>query len=195
MLDDSALDQAAITALIEGRHGDPFAILGPHDTKTGRVVRAFLPGARDVTITDQNGQPLGSLRQTHPSGLFEAALPAPPSYRLRIDWDGVSQETEDPYAFPSLLGDMDVYLLAEGRHWQIGACLGAQPMEVDGVRGVRFAVWAPNARRVSVIGGFNAWDGRRHPMRSRIECGVWDLFIPRLAVGAGTNTRFLALMA
>jgi 1,4-alpha-glucan branching enzyme len=110
----------------------------------------------------------------HVAGLFEAEISERPDYRLCIDWDGVIQETEDPYSFPPLLGELDVYLLAEGRHRRIAACLGAQPMTCEGAPGVRFAVWAPNARRVSVIGAFNTWDGRRHPMRLRHDCGVWE---------------------
>ena len=96
---------------------------------------------------------------------------------------GVIQETEDPYSFGLLLGELDLYLLAEGSHLELGRCLGAQAMSIDGVAGVRFAVWAPNAQRVSVVGDFNGWDGRRHPMRKRVEAGVWELFIPRLPVG------------
>jgi 1,4-alpha-glucan branching enzyme len=183
MLDDRFSDEASIATLIEGRHGDPFALLGPHATASGTVIRAFLPGAAAVSAIGLHGETLAALRRIHGDGLFEARLPIASPYRLRIDWHGVVQETEDPYAFPPLLGDLDVHLLAEGRHWRIGTCLGARPMEVDGVAGVRFAVWAPNARRVSVTGNFNAWDGRRHPMRFRIECGVWEIFIPRLSVG------------
>ena len=183
MHDDRLLDKTAVGALIEGREADPFALLGPHETTSGTVIRAVLPGASSATVIDLQGKTLATFRRTHPNGLFEATLPARVPYRLRIDWQGVMQETEDPYAFPPLLGQLDVYLLAEGRHWRMGTCLGAQPMEVDGVAGVRFAVWAPNARRVSLIGNFNAWDGRRHPMRLRIECGVWEIFIPRLSIG------------
>ncbi len=183
MHDDRLLDKTAVGALIEGREADPFALLGPHETTSGTVIRAVLPGASSATVIDLQGKTLATFRRTHPDGLFEATLPATVPYRLRIDWQGVMQETEDPYAFPPLLGQLDVYLLAEGRHWRMGTCLGAQPMEVDGVAGVRFAVWAPNARRVSLIGNFNAWDGRRHPMRLRIECGVWEIFIPRLSIG------------
>jgi len=183
MHDDRLLDKTAVGALIEGREADPFALLGPHETTSGTVIRAVLPGASSATVVDLQGKTLATFRRTHPNGLFEATLPARVPYRLRIDWQGVMQETEDPYAFPPLLGQLDVYLLAEGRHWRMGACLGAQPMEVDGVAGVRFAVWAPNARRVSLIGNFNAWDGRRHPMRLRIECGVWEIFIPGLSIG------------
>jgi len=183
MHDDRLLDKTAVGALIEGREADPFALLGPHETTSGTVIRAVLPGASSATVIDLQGKTLATFRRTHPNGLFEATLPARVPYRLRIDWQGVMQETEDPYAFPPLLGQLDVYLLAEGRHWRMGTCLGAQPMEVDGVAGVRCAVWAPNARRVSLIGNFNAWDGRRHPMRLRIECGVWEIFIPRLSIG------------
>src|SRR5690606_12212797 len=82
-----------------------------------------------------------------------------------------------------LLGDMDIYLLAEGRHFELPFCLGARALTVDDIPGVRFAVWAPNARRVSVVGDFNNWDGRRHPMRARVEAGVWELFVPRLQPG------------
>ncbi len=94
------------------------------------------------------------------------------------------QETEDPYGFQPLLGGLDLYLIAEGRHRELGACLGAHVMEVEGVTGVRFAVWAPNAKRVAVVGDFNAWDGRRYPMRRRHDAGVWEIFIPRLQAGA-----------
>lgn len=171
----------AMQALVEGRHGDPFAILGPQVTDAGRVVRAFLPGARSVTIVSGRTKTAATL--LHPVGLFAAPV-GPRGYRLVIDWNGVIQETEDPYSFGLLLGDLDLHLLREGRHHDIGRCLGAHPMTIDGVAGVRFAVWAPNARRVSVVGDFNAWDGRRHPMRLRHVAGVWELFIPRLRPGA-----------
>jgi 1,4-alpha-glucan branching enzyme len=118
----------------------------------------------------------------HPAGLFAGGI-APGPYRLRIDWSGSIQETEDPYSFAPLLGELDLHLLREGRHQDIGRCLGAHPMVVDGIAGVRFAVWAPNARRVSVVGDFNSWDGRRHPMRLRHDAGVWELFVPRLIPG------------
>src|SRR5690606_14165175 len=93
------------------------------------------------------------------------------------------QETEDPYAFGPQLGELDIHLFAEGNHRQLGRCFGAQPWQVDGVSGVRFVVWAPNARRVSVVGNFNSWDGRRHPMRLHPGAGVSEIFIPRLATG------------
>jgi 1,4-alpha-glucan branching enzyme len=176
-------NQAAIEALVQGRHADPFSLLGPHENKNGWVIRALLPGAGAVTAIAPDGATLAEFTLVHEGGLFEARIAARRDYLLRIDWHGAIQETEDPYAFPPLLGDIDVYLLAEGRHRRIGECLGAQPMSIAGVAGVRFAVWAPNARRVSVIGPFNIWDGRRHPMRLRHACGVWEIFIPRLDVG------------
>ncbi len=170
-----------------GHHGDPFAILG----RQGNEVRTFQPGARAVTLLARDsGQELGRLEKLHPGGLFAGpARPAP--YRLRIEWPGSVQETEDPYDFGLLLGPLDLHLFAEGRHFEMGRVFGAQPMEIDGIAGVRFAVWAPNARRVSVVGGFNGWDGRRHPMRLRREAGVWELFIPRLPAGAPYNYEVL----
>ncbi len=177
---ESDLSPEAIRALIEGRHGDPFAILGMHPSGTGNTVRAFFPGAHAVTLL-AGGESM-AMSLLHPAGLFEAPI-TPVPYRLRIDWDGVEQETEDPYSFAPLLGELDVHLLREGRHEDISRCLGAHPMKIDGIAGVRFAVWAPNASRVSVVGDFNAWDGRRHPMRLRQDAGVWELFIPRLQPG------------
>jgi 1,4-alpha-glucan branching enzyme len=183
MRDERPMSEAAIDALVLGRHGDPFALLGPHREGEGWVIRALLPRARAVTVLARSGETLATFRRVHVAGLFEAEISERPDCRLCIDWDGVIQETEDPYSFPPLLGELDVYLLAEGRHRRIAACLGAQPMTCEGAPGVRFAVWAPNARRVSVIGAFNTWDGRRHPMRLRHDCGVWEIFIPRLGAG------------
>ena len=172
-----------IEALVAGRDGDPFALLGPH----GAVIRTLQPGAEAITVVaHEDGAVLARLEPVHPAGLFagESARPGT-SYRLQIAWPGGTvQETEDPYAFGLLLGPLDLHLVAEGRHMELARVLGAQAMAVEGVPGVRFAVWAPNARRVSVVGPFNAWDGRRHPMRRRAEAGVWELFIPRLGAGA-----------
>lgn len=179
---ETTLPPEAIHALAEGRHGDPFAALGPHDTPAGRVVRTMLPGATAVSAVAEDGT-LHPLTPLHATGLFEGPVPAG-NYRLHIDWGGVVQEAEDIYAFGPLLGELDIHLLKEGTHQDIARCLGAHPMEVEGVPGVRFAVWAPNAKRVSVVGDFNSWDGRRNPMRLRQECGVWEIFVPRLGVGA-----------
>ena len=177
-------DPATVRALAEGRIGDPFALLGPHPAAHGTVVRAYLPPALGVEVIDRRGAPLAALQPLQTPGLFAGVIAHSTPYSLRIHWPGgLVQETEDPYSFGLLLGELDIYLLAEGSHLELGRCLGAQPMTIDGVAGVRFAVWAPNAQRVSVVGDFNVWDGRRHPMRKRVEAGVWELFIPRLPAG------------
>jgi 1,4-alpha-glucan branching enzyme len=168
-------------SLVAGRHGDPFAILGLH----GEELRSLQPGARGVTVlAREGGEELGRLEQIHAAGLFSGRVSRQVPYRLRVDWPGSVQETEDPYSFGLLLGPLDLHLFAEGRHFDLAKVFGAQAMSVDGVPGVRFALWAPNAQRVSVVGDFNGWDGRRHPMRLRREAGVWELFIPRLRPGA-----------
>src|ERR1700712_3007501 len=175
------IDPGAVEAIVHGRHGDPFAILGPHDG----IVRAFIPGADTVTVIDRStGFDMGALTRTHPAGFFSGTVSGQMPYRLKITQGGTAWETEDPYSFAPLLGDMDIYLLAEGMHRDFGRCLGAHRTTIDGVSGVRFAVWAPNAQRVSVVGDFNGWDGRRYPMRKRHGPGVWELFIPRVTAGA-----------
>ncbi len=137
---------AALDALAAGRHGDPFAVLG----RPGDVVRSFQPGASAVTVLARgDGREIARLEPVHPAGVFAGRVPDGRPYVLRIDWPGAVQETEDPYSFDLLLGSVDIHLLAEGRHFELGRVLGAQPATVDGVAGVRFAVWAPNARRVS----------------------------------------------
>ncbi|MDO3528397.1 1,4-alpha-glucan branching protein GlgB [Ralstonia pseudosolanacearum] len=202
------LDRNTLDALTHGRLGDPFAVLGPHRLETAegerphRVVRAFHPGARRVQAIDPRGQVMAELAPVGRTGLFHGRLPNdapdadghPGAYRLRVIWPAGAgheavQEAEDPYAFGLLLGDLDLHLIAEGRHWELARCLGAQAMRQDDVAGVRFAVWAPNARRVSVVGDFNQWDGRRHPMRLRHGTGVWELFVPA-GLGAGPGSRY-----
>jgi 1,4-alpha-glucan branching enzyme len=181
---DHGLDPAATESLVHGRHHDPFAVLGPHPSGSGQVVRSFQPAAERVELVDRHaGQVLAELTRVHPAGLFAAPMPADVPYMLRIHDGSFVRETEDPYSFGPVLGDLDLHLLAEGRHHELGQCLGAHMTEHEGVRGVRFAVWAPNARRVSVVGTFNAWDGRCHPMRLRHVCGVWEIFIPRVLPG------------
>ncbi|MFJ2284991.1 1,4-alpha-glucan branching protein GlgB [Pseudomonas iridis] len=174
-----------IDALVRAEHPDPFSILGPHgDGAGGQFIRAYLPGALSVAVLAKDSdEELGALEQTDTPGLFVGHFNVERHYRLRTRWAGGEQVAEDPYSFGQLLGEMDLYLFAEGNHRDLSACLGAQLKTVDGVDGVRFAVWAPNARRVSVVGDFNVWDGRRHPMRLRHPSGVWELFIPRLQAG------------
>jgi 1,4-alpha-glucan branching enzyme len=177
-------DPGAIDSLLRARHGDPFSLLGPHMVQGGCAIRAFLPEADGVEILARGSRTVqGTLERIRPEGFYTGIMGDCVPYVLRIHRGGATHEIEDPYSFGLLLGEMDVYLLAEGRHHDLARCLGAQPMEIEGVPGVRFAVWAPNAERVSVVGDFNHWDGRRHPMRLRREAGVWELFIPRLPEG------------
>ncbi|MDE2364018.1 MAG: 1,4-alpha-glucan branching protein GlgB [Hyphomicrobiales bacterium] len=182
--DPAALDLARAEAIAAGRCDDPFAVLGPHRTQDGRIVRAFLAGARGVeAVGAASGRLLGRLEPMGADGLFGGAVAGEEPYLLRIFWPGVTQLTEDPYSFGPLLSDDDLRLFAGGVHPALTDILGARAMQVGDVEGVRFSVWAPNARRVSVVGDFNAWDARRSPMRLRHAAGVWELFVPRLAAG------------
>jgi 1,4-alpha-glucan branching enzyme len=178
-------DYATMAAeLIEGWLTDPFAFLGPHQTADGLIVRTFQPGAIGVEVLAcKDGRRLGALTCAGETGLFSGRVKKSTPYRLAIHWPDAVQETEDPYAFGLVLGELDLHLFSQGAHWELARRFGAQPTEMDGIKGVAFSVWAPNARRVSVVGDFNSWDGRRHPMRLRHEAGVWELFIPRLAAG------------
>ncbi|MGE0767115.1 MAG: 1,4-alpha-glucan branching protein GlgB [Hyphomicrobiaceae bacterium] len=176
-----------IEAIATGQHGDPFSVLGPHRAPDGSLsLRVFAPDAEIVEAIDQSGKALARLDRLHDAGFFASPLPAAvghADYRLRMHKAGHAWEADDTYRFPPCLGEMDVYLLNEGTHRRLYERLGAHPRTIDGVEGVVFAVWAPNARRVSVVGLFNGWDGRRHPMRRRIEAGLWELFIPHLVQG------------
>ncbi len=181
-----------ISKICQGQHGDPFSVLGPHPVRGGKAathisVRCFLPGATAVTAIDATGLALGQLTARHEAGFFEGHIPGElrTAYRLQVQWtSGESDTLDDPYRFGLLLGEVDVWLLGEGTHLRPFEVLGAHPCTMLGVAGTRFAVWAPNAARVSVVGDFNFWDGRRHPMRQRRECGVWELFLPDVAKGA-----------
>jgi 1,4-alpha-glucan branching enzyme len=187
----------AIERIAFAENSDPFAILGPHwierDGRQSLAIRAFRPGAASIELNWRGSPEAHPAKQIHPKGLFEAVLTPdtadlakgkpvlPGDYRLRIRYpDGAAQEILDPYAFPPLLSDFDIYLSGEGTHFENYEKLGAHVREVSGVRGVQFAVWAPNAMRVSVVGDFNQWDGRVHPMRNRGPSGIWEIFIPEL---------------
>jgi 1,4-alpha-glucan branching enzyme len=175
----------ALDALLLGTLNDPFAVLGRHGTPDGSVVRAFFPGALGIEArAAEDGSLLTqlALSPTH-EGVFTGPMPDAGRYVLRIQWPGGVHETEDPYAFGPLLSDLDLHLFSEGTHWDLPHRFGANVATVDGVEGVRFAVWAPNARRVSLVGDFNSWDTRRNPMRLRHTAGVWELFVPRLKPG------------
>jgi 1,4-alpha-glucan branching enzyme len=182
------LTPAEIEDIRHARHGDPFSVLGAHADASGqRWLRCFQPGARAALAVDaDNGQPLSMLTQLHPDGVFEGMLGSTAgAWKLQFTWaDGSSTTVDDPYRFPPVLGELDVWLLAEGTHLRPYETLGAQIRVLQGTSGASFAVWAPNASRVSVVGDFNHWDGRIHPMRLRRECGVWEIFLPGIAEGA-----------
>jgi 1,4-alpha-glucan branching enzyme len=164
-------------AIVEGRHSDPFRYLGMHTEGGKTVVRAFLPEASNVEAVGEHGE-TAKLNRIHDAGLFAGALPnGARRYQLRAQFGDNIVELEDPYRFPPVLSDFDLYLLAEGTHQRLYDKLGAHPLVLDAVDGVAFVVFAPNARRVSVVGDFNFWDARRHPMRVR-GAGYWELFIP-----------------
>jgi 1,4-alpha-glucan branching enzyme len=178
--------------IVRAEHSDPFHVLGPHpieiDGKKQIAIRTFQPRAEGVTVTFTAGLPPQLMTRVHPEGIFEAVLPHPEittGYRLVVRYPGGAAETiDDPYRFPPLLSDLDLHLLGEGTHYEKYEKLGAHVRTVDGVAGVSFAVWAPNALRVSVVGDFNHWDGRMHPMRLRGNSGFWELFFPGLGEGA-----------
>nr|WP_296226597.1 1,4-alpha-glucan branching protein GlgB [Ralstonia sp. UBA689] len=188
----TATSRADVRRLLQGEHGDPYAVLGMHagPAKDQVTVRCLLPNASSVEVIEPgNGTVRAVLAQIDPRGFFANTIHAPHGrfdYRLRVtDADGV-REIHDPYAFPPWLGELDCHLLAEGTHWSAYTRLGAHPCTLNDVEGVNFAVWAPNALRVSVVGPFNHWDGRVHVMRQRIECGVWEIFLP----GIGDSTLY-----
>ncbi len=180
---------AEIELIVGGDHSDAFSFLGMHEVRAGRArsiaVRAFVPGAEQVWVVESAGTKRHLMQKLHDHGFFELTLPKRPkrfAYRLEaVNAFGDTWEFHDPYSFPPLLTDYDLHLMAEGTHYRNYEKLGSQVRTVDGVRGVHFAVWAPNAKRVSVIGDFNQWDGRRHPMRLHPGAGIWEIFIPGLA--------------
>ena len=175
--------------LIEARHCDPFRILGIRRVDERWVARIFRPDVRDVSlILDANPSKKHSLAPADGNGLFESILPdfkEGGGYQLELTaHDGSVWRERDPYAFPPVLGEMDIYLFNEGTHYDIYKKLGAHVKVIDDVPGVHFAVWAPSAQRVSVVGDFNNWDGRIHPMRKLTPSGVWEIFLPGVHEGA-----------
>jgi len=169
-------------AILEGRHSDPFHYLGPHQEGGKTVVRAFLPEASRVDAVVDDGE-AAALTRIHEDGLFAGVLPNhSKSYQLRARFGDTVVDLDDPYRFPPVLTDYDLYLLGEGNHLRLYDKLGAHPLVLEGVEGVAFVVLAPNAQRVSVVGDFNYWNTRRHPMRVR-GLGYWELFIPHAIPG------------
>ncbi|MGB7274132.1 MAG: 1,4-alpha-glucan branching enzyme [Geitlerinemataceae cyanobacterium] len=185
-----------IDRIVYNQHRDPFEVLGPHRVERGDrkvwAVRAYLPDADAAWVILPEERTEFPMEATHHPHFFECVIDSPSgasdsfpsSYQLRIQKGGHDRVVYDPYAFrSSKLTDMDIHLFGEGNHHRIYEKLGAHPMELDGVQGVYFAVWAPNARNISILGDFNSWDGRQHQMAIRGN-GVWELFVPELGVGA-----------
>lgn len=178
-----------IQEILRGQHANPFSILGMHSHDKGAlVVRVFAPEAAEVTVIERDtGQAVATLERIDPEGFFSGSIGKRRAfaYHLRLRAGDTEWERGDPYAFGPVLGEFDEHLLAEGRHEELYRRLGAHPITHEGVDGTAFAVWAPNARRVSVVGNFNVWDGRRHPMRRRYGAGLWE------RGGPGFSTSFL----
>ncbi|MFC3570045.1 1,4-alpha-glucan branching protein GlgB [Paracoccus simplex] len=183
-------DPAVLTRIAEGRFDDPFAVLGPHLRGGQRHVTAFDPGAQELAaMLGRKAYPLAPVEGC--PGLFHGKVPGADPYLLRGRRDGEEWLAEDAYRFGPVLGELDEYLLGEGRHQRLWQALGAHVIAHQGARGTHFAVWAPNARRVSLIGDFNAWDGRRHVMRRRGATGVWEIFMPGLGEGTAYQYEIL----
>jgi 1,4-alpha-glucan branching enzyme len=199
-----------IERLVRGEHHEPHRLLGAHPEADQVLVRAWRPDARQVSVLVDGAREV--LERVHPAGLFEGTLPKPasvavgpgpaappagaaaiPPYRLEVSVGERVVEVEDPYRFLPTLGELDQHLIAEGRHERLWERLGAHATVLDGVAGTAFAVWAPNARSVRVVGDFNGWDGRLHPMRVLGSSGVWELFMP--GVGAGAKYKYEVLGA
>ena len=188
----------AIAALLEGTHADPFSLLGIHEGPQGAFARAVLPGAEMAEAHDLAGRKLGNLKRIDARGLFEG----PVKFRVKGTKAGGRQPVKyrctagshewwltDAYSFGPVLGPLDDLLIAEGTHFRLFDKLGAHLLEHEGATGVHFAVWAPNARHVSLVGDFNDWDHRRHPMRRRTDIGVWEIFLPDIGVGRAYKYR------
>ena len=189
------VDEGTVHAIIGGSHGDPFAVLGMHEAGKAWIVRAFVPDAEKLTVTTLAGQILGTLERRNDAGFFEGLVKAKARQPLRHECAnaGGSWHVTDPYSFGPVLGPLDDYYVAQGTHLRLYDKMGAHLITHEGAQGVHFAVWAPNARRVSVIGDFNHWDGRRHVMRKRMGTGVWEIFVPDL--GEEANYKYEIISA
>ncbi len=190
-----------IEAIVNGRHADPFKIMGLHKSGKTWVARAFVPGAERVTAQTLQGLEIGVLVKRHDAGFFEGKVDTQSQQAIRFVCANEKGKwiVTDAYSIGPVLGPQDDYFMAEGNHLRLYDKLGAHLLTMDGIAGVHFAVWAPNAERVSVVGDFNVWDGRRHVMRKRMDVGVWEIFIPDAREGQGykfeiiTNTGGLEL--
>ncbi len=187
--DSPTIDTAALDAILGAHHGDPFGVLGMHQAGEELVVRAFRPGARAMAVREaRDGGRTFAAMLVHPDGFFEARLTGVQqrfAYVLHYtSHEGHDWIEHDPYSYGIMLGQLDLHLFGEGQHWRLYDKMGAHLTEIGGVRGTSFHVWAPNAQRVSVVGDFNEWDGRRHTMRKLLGCGVWEIFLPGVNEGA-----------
>ena len=183
-----------IQAIVDGRHADPFKVLGLHKLGKIFIARAYIPGADIVSVQALDGTELGPLERRHPAGFFEGEVKAGSLQAIRFQCanGGGRWTTTDAYSLGPVLGPQDDYFIGEGNHLNLSSKLGAHPMRHEGVDGVHFAVWAPNAERVSVVGDFNGWDGRRHVMRKRMDVGVWEIFVPEAQAGQSYKYELLA---
>ena len=179
--------QSVINSFFDGKQADPFAVLGMHETHNGIEIRALLPDADKVEVIDKETQSMVvALERVDERGFFSAIVPNVNhffAYQFKVYWGSDVHLIEDPYRFHPMINDLDQWLLAEGSLLRPYEVLGAHFTECDGVPGVNFRVWAPNAKRVSLVGDFNYWDGRRHPMRFHPASGVWELFLPKASLG------------
>ncbi len=176
-------DKNDVEAIVAGRHRDAFGVLGLHDVDGQWGLRAFIPHAESVSAFTLDGTDLGVLYPRHAGGVFEGKVKIDRRQPIKLHAKNAGGEWDvfDPYSFGPVLGPMDDYFIGEGSHLRLFDKLGAHEMEFEGIHGTHFAVWAPNAQRVSVVGSFNQWDGRRNPMRNR--SGIWEVFIPVLGTG------------
>jgi len=192
-----------IRRVLEGTHENPAEVLGPHriehEGREALSVRAYLPGSQQVWLVDKEHRAVRPMRKIHPAGFFEGVCPLGSSdpndqYRLRVANErGEVTEMQDPYAVAPLMTDFDRYLFGEGRNWNIYRRLGAHCRTVQGEVGINFAVWAPNAQSIQVVGDFNFWDGRQHAMRKQVPSGIWELFVPMAKVGQKYKFRIRTL--
>jgi 1,4-alpha-glucan branching enzyme len=184
----ASIGKSDIARLVRGEHHEPHRVLGPHPQDGQVVIRAWRPDATAVAALV--GADRVELDRVHPAGLFEGAVARSrvPTYQLEVSYQSGTYTLDDPYRFLPTIGEIDLHLFGEGRHERLWQKLGAHQLELDGVTGTGFAVWAPNARAVRVVGDFNRWDGRLHPMRSLGPSGVWELFVP--GVGAGARYKY-----
>ncbi|MEY2545646.1 MAG: 1,4-alpha-glucan branching enzyme, partial [Verrucomicrobiota bacterium] len=183
-----------LNSFLSATHNDPFRVLGPHRVGDDLAIRVFRPDAQkiDIVLNGESKNGAVEAERIHSDGFFCARIPNATrdlQYHLRLtNWDGKQWETGDAYRYGPIMGEVDLHLFGEGQHWRLYDKFGAHLREIGGERGVYFAVWAPNAQRVSVVGDFNNWDGRVNPMRRLLGVGVWELFVP--GIGEGAHYKF-----